>query len=203
MTIPAAQLQIAKDLLLFGADEVFLDAAIAGEWEQQLSILCRKYDFFTEGMTYTPVVGQAIYSTPPNTTRIVSVFHQGKALGYTDQMTLALRDPDWELALPGTPRYWSYNAIPGETDNPAKTITPREFLITPAPDGAAASPGGLFILYRPIPTTVPSWLESILLYLTVGNIAGSDPNLVQPEKGEFLLKLAETWLQVARDRMQI
>jgi len=203
MAIPLAQLQTAKDLLLFGSNDVFLDATIAGEWDQQVSILARRYDLFVEGTTYTPQVGQSIYSSPPSTTRILSVFHQGRVLGYTDQATLALRDPDWELALPGTPRYWAYNALPGEVDTPAKSITPREFLITPAPDGAAASTGALFILPQQIPATVPRWLEPILLYLTVGNIAGSDPNITQPEKGEFFIKAAELWLKTARQQMQI
>ena len=203
MAIPSPQLQIAKDLLLFQTGDTFMDGPVSTEWDQQLARLARLYDLFATVSTLAAVAGHAIYSLPAAATRIIAILHNGRALGYTDRATLDLHDPEWELALPGAPRFWTYNSLPGDVDTPTVIVSPREFLVTPAPDGAHAGATAFTLITQQIPTTVPSWLEPILLYLTVGGVAGSDPNMTQPEKGEFFSKLADLWLEIARKQLQV
>lgn len=203
MPIPLTFLQIAKDLLLFTPSDVGLDALVASEWDQQRDAICREFDLFVFQATIATTANKSIYTVPVGTTRIVSVIYNGTALGFTDRATLDLRDPSWETALPGRPKLWAYNALPGEVDTPAAAITPRDFLITPAPDGANASPTAILLIGENLQATVPLWVEPILLYRTVSQIASENTNLFQPEKGQWFNQLADFWLQTARKQMQV
>ncbi len=203
MAIPPALISRAKDLLLFGPRDAALDAVVAGKWDEMRDKLCREYDLFTQTLDITPTAGKSIYSLPVTSTRIFSVIFAGQVLGFTDRHTLDLRDPNWELVTPGQPRYWLHNALPGDVDTPTATVTYREFLIHPAPDGANAAGTKLTVIYENRPADVPRWLEPILLYLTVGQIAAENPNCMQPEKGQWFQNLAELWLEYVRKLMQV
>lgn len=200
MPISIANRDIIKDLLMFPGPD--LDALVAAEWEQQLTVLAREYDLFAYSALLDTVIGQSVYTLPFPTTRIYSVIFRGTALGYTDAGTMNLRDADWELALPDTPKFWSYNAIPPHADVPDAAVTYREFVLTPAPDGAQAGPATLRI-YAQTTEPVPLWVDPILIYRTTAHIAAENPNLTQPEKGEFFNKLADVWLETARKQLQI
>ena len=193
MPIPSAMLQIVKDLLLFTPADVQLDSLVTAKWDQQRDTLCREFDLFAYTTTISTTAGKSIYTAPPGTTRILSVLYDGVALGYTDRGMLDLRDQYWESAASGIPEFWVDNAVPGEVDTPPPAITPREFLIHPAPSGALAGNDRLQLIGEFLQATVPVWIEPILLYRTVGHLAAENPNLVQPEKGEWFLQLAEVW----------
>jgi hypothetical protein len=203
MAIQLGTLLIAKDLLLFNAADATLDTLITEEWEQQVAVLAREFDLFVTAATLSTTAGKAIYAVPVGTTRILSVLHRGITLGYTDRATLDLHDPYWETAQPATPQFWSYNAVPGEMDTPAVTVTPREFVLHPAPDGAQAGASTLLLIIETTPDNYPRWVEPILLYRTVAHVAAENPNLVQPEKGVWFNQLADFWLETARRQMQV
>ena len=203
MAITLANLQIVKDLLLFTAQDVDLDALVTAEWDQQLAVLAREYDLFVYVGTLDTVAGKSVYTLPLVTTRVYSVMFRGTVLIYTDAGTLDLKDPDWELAMPGTPLYWSFNAVPPNADVPSATITPREILITPAPDGGQAGTQTLTVYAQDLGSLVPPWVEPLLVYRTAAHLAQENPNLMQPEKGEFFNSLAEMWLKIARQNLQV
>lgn len=203
MAISLSYLNTAKDLLLFNASDTAIDSVITEEWEQQVNVLAREYDLFVTAATLNTTAGKSIYSVPIGTTRIISVIQRGISLGYTDRANLDIREPDWEYAQPGTPQLWAYNAVPGEIDSPSITVTPREFLIHPAPDGAQAGTGTLYLIIEQVPVNYPAWVEPILLYRTVAHIAQENPNLVQPEKGVWFNTLADYWLETARKQQQV
>lgn len=203
MPISVANQQIIKDLLLFPDPDPALDPTIATEWDHELAVLAREYDLFAYHALLDTVVGKSIYTLPFLTTRIYSLIFRGVTLGYTDAGTMNLRDADWELALPDKPKLWMYNAVPPHADTPPSTVTYREFAITPPPDGAQAGPGTLRLYAQEIPATPPAWLEPVLIYRTAGQVAAQNPNLMQPEKGEFLNSLSDMWLEVVRKNLQV
>lgn len=203
MAMPLALLARAKDLLLYGPSDGSVDALILGKWTEIQDKVCREYDLFFKPVSIPLVTGKSIYSVPADSTRIFSLAYKGNVLGYLDRENLDFLNPDWETALPNIPRYWTYNAVPGEVDTPIPTITPREFLIYPAPDGAAANGESLLLLYEYRTGDVPKWLEPVILYLTVGRVAEENPNLIEPEKGQWFKQLGEYWLDNARKRFQV
>lgn len=204
MPVSSTNLTIIKDLLLFPDPDSALDATVASEWDHELAVLAREYDLFTYSAVLNTSIGQSIYTLPVPTTRIYSLIFRGVTLGYTDAGTMNLRDADWELTLPDKPKFWSYNQIPPHADVPPAVVTYREFAITPAPDGAQAGPGTLRLYAQEIPNSgYPSWVEPVLIYRTAGRVAAQNPNLMQPEKGEFLNSLSDLWLEVVRKNLQV
>jgi hypothetical protein len=198
-----ACLQTIKDLLLYGAQEAWLDEGLNDQWEQSLTELSRSHTLFANSLTLPAKIDESVYSVPDNTTRIVSVAFHKKTLGYTDRANLDLEYPDWIAAEGSTPRVWSDNALPGEIGLGVKTFTPQEFLLVPAPDGSGPLADAITLIYEHIPDEALLWVEPLVLYASVGALAQEDPSLMEPEKAAWFTKVFELWDEISKKRLQI
>ena len=203
MTMPLSLVPWARRLLLGGAQDTYIDPNLMDEWDNNRDYLCRNYDLFMRVTTLPATAGKAVYTVPTGTVSIISVIFNGKVLGYTDRINLDLNDNEWENRDAQVPKYWAYNAVPGDANTPAITITPREFVLSPAPDGGTANATSILLITEYQQELVPKWVEPILLYRSVANIARDNPNLTQPEKGEFFFDLADFWLETIRKLAQV
>lgn len=203
MAAPSTAQVIIKDLLLIKSTDTSEDANIDRLWDEEKDRLTRDTDLFTEVQKIAAVRDQSIYQASSGTVRIMSVYNDRIALNLIDAETLALNDPEWVKASMGTPRLWTHNAIPPDLDSPAPTITPRHFAITPPPTAAASGDAGLTLVTTTVPTTVPSWVETYLTYRVVSRFADESVELGQQEKALFFKDLADIWLEVIRERLQV
>lgn len=202
MSITQVQLFRIKDLLVRPISDAELDVEVAKRWDNVAEKLCRRYDLFIGSVPIDPIVGEAIYSSPANSVRIFSVSY-GKicgALGYTNRTNLNNTNRNWEKLPPGNPRYWLHNTVPPEVDSPPPTIGPKEFLIHPSPSGETVSRGDkITLVYNYCPVTFPLWLEPVLIYGTVAELAAEDTNcLLQPEKAQWFRTMFDLWVTQAR-----
>lgn len=201
MGITQAQLFRVKDLLVRPISDSDIDVEITKRWDNVVEKLCREYDIFIGTVAIDPVVGKAIYSSPSNSVRIFSVSYGAcGALGYTNRTSLNNTNRNWEQSASGVPRYWLHNTVPPEVDSPPPAIGPKEFLIHPSPSGETVSRGDkITLVYNYCPTVLPVWLEPVIIYGTVAELANEDTNcLLQPEKAQWFRTLFDFWMTQTR-----
>ncbi len=198
-----ASIETMKDLLLYGPEESVVNEELDDQWNQTMAELARNHDLFASMLNITAIADHAIYRAPDNLVRIFSVAFKKKTLGYSDKSNLDLVNPDWQNEDVGTPEIWAHNAIPGEVDVGEPIITPRDFLIFPAPEGAIDLTNAISLIYGLIPNDVPLWLEPLMMYSCVADFAQDNPNLTEPAKAEFFTKLSDLWIEIIKKRLQV
>lgn len=198
-----ASIETVKDLLIIGPQNTDQDESIDGQWDECIAYLSRQHDLFSDSVSIEAEVDQAIYQVPDNTTRIISVAFNKETLGHTDKATMDFRNTAWVEEESGSPKFWMHNRVQQEIDPIVKEIGPQDFMVFPPPDGASARADSIHLIHGEIPNEVPLWVEPLVTYLCVGDLAGQNPNTAETEKSEWFGQLAQLWIEVAKTRLQV
>lgn len=187
MAMPVALMAAARDLLRQPDTETGYNLRLEAAYQRMLQDFVREEDHFIFMLTLPTVAGQATYTAPTGTTRILAVFYKGTTLRLVPSRSLDLL-ATWESA-PVNPETWSLDKIPNFP-------LPPQFVIHPPP--LVSDPTGLTILRAGVPTEdrPPLQYWPFFLFSTLAYFCLEDTEERDLLAGNFWGALAGVWREV-------
>mgnify|MGYP001567924019 CR=1 FL=1 len=199
--ISANALGICKNLLNYLDTDTSQDARLTQQYQEETERLARTTDIFVTTQTLDSQASKGLYQATTASTHVISVAYQKKVLDEVDSMALALDDPKWSGQAAGVPKKWAQYALAGDFGTPTLTFTPQTFALVPAPNTTVSS--GITLILAAIPSSIPQWLEPYLVYRTVSAFARESIELKEKEKAQFFDVLADVWLKLIREKLEV